>query len=183
MLHALQVSTTRELQQILDLQQQNLRGLNNESVEKEQGFVTVTHSMEKLQQMNAMEASIIVKDGDVLAGYALVMPTACSRVIPELFPMFERFGKMLYRDKPLSQHNFYVMGQICVAAAYRGRGVFDMLYNTHRDALRNKYDFVITEIATRNMRSVRAHKRVGFKTIEVYTDELDEWAVVVWDWD
>ena len=182
MLHASRVSTEKELQQILDLQRQNLRGVNNNATEKEQGFVTVTHSIEKLRLMHNIEPSIIVKDDDVLAGYALVMPTACSTVVPELFPMFERFGKMNYKGKLLAEYNFYVMGQICVAAAFRGKGVFDMLYNKHREALQNKYDFVITEIATRNIRSIRAHERVGFKTLDVYTDDLDEWAVVIWDW-
>ena len=75
------------------------------------------------------------------------------------------------------------MGQVCIAAAYRGQGVFDMLYKKHKEIFSGKYDVVITDIATRNTRSLRAHARVGFKTIATYTDELDEWAVVVWDWD
>ncbi|MEP6750040.1 MAG: GNAT family N-acetyltransferase [Bacteroidota bacterium] len=182
MLEASQVSTEKELQQILHLQRQNLHGINDYAIEKEQGFVTVTHSLEQLKQMHNIAASVIVKEDDVLAGYALVMPIACSTVVPELFPMFERFGKMKYTGKPVEQYNFYVMGQICVAAAYRGKGVFDMLYNKHREAFQNKYDFIITEIATRNARSIRAHERIGFKTVDIYKDDLDEWAVVIWDW-
>lgn len=176
------VSTTHELEQILALQQLNLRGVHDAAQEKEQGFVTVTHSLEKLQQMHRLEPGIIVKDGDLLAGYALVMPQECSSIIPELFPMFEGCKKLHYQSKPLSDYQFYVMGQICVAAGYRGKGVFDMLYHKHREVLAHKYDFVITEVATRNTRSMRAHERVGFQLLHTYRDELDEWAVIIWDW-
>lgn len=182
MLVAKTVSTGNELKQILALQRQNLRGVHTEATEKEQGFVTVSHTPEALQQMHALEPSIIVKDNEILAGYALVMLKECSDLVPELVPMFEGLDKIIYKGKSLSQYRCYVMGQICVAAAYRGRGVFDMLYHQHRASLAHKYDFVITEIATRNTRSMRAHRRVGFETLQVYTDALDEWAVVIWDW-
>lgn len=182
MLIAKSVTTENELAQILLLQQQNLRGVHSSATEKEQGFVTVAHSLEVLQQMHALEPSIIVKDNEMLAGYALVMPKECSTLVPELVPMFEGLDKIIYRGKPLSHYKLYVMGQICVAAACRGLGVFDMLYLHHRQLLQHKYDFVITEIATRNTRSMRAHQRVGFETLQVHRDALDEWAVVIWDW-
>lgn len=177
-----QVTTDKELQQILELQQQNLRGKISPAQEKEQGFVTVHHDLQQLQQLHELEPSIIVKDNDILAGYALVMTVECSGIIPELFSMFAGLNKLRYEGKPVSDYHFYVMGQVCVAAAYRGSGVFDQLYQQHREVYKDKYDFVITEIATRNTRSMRAHERVGFKAINVYKDDLDEWAVVIWNW-
>jgi len=182
MLQARKVNTQTELQQILHLQQQNLRGSNDESVEKEQGFVTVIHNLPVLQQMHSFAPSIIVEDNGVLAGYALTMTKECSTLVPELFSLFSGLENLLYKEKPLTQYHFYVMGQVCVAANYRGKGVFDMLYQKHKEIFGNKYDFVITDIATRNTRSMRAHERVGFKKIKTYRDELDEWAVVIWDW-
>lgn len=181
MIQAKTVATTEELQQILLLQQQNLRGVNNAATEQEQGFVTVTHTLEILQQMHQLAPGIIVKDGNTLAGFALVMLKECNELVPELFSMYAGLNKLQYKGKPLSKYHFYVMGQVCVAAAYRGKGVFDMLYHKHKEVFQHQYDFVLTEIATRNTRSMRAHERVGFKTIAVYRDELDEWAVVVWD--
>jgi GNAT superfamily N-acetyltransferase len=175
------VTTNEELLQVIALQKQNLRGVHTALVEKEQGFVTVTHTLAILRQMHEQEPSVIVKDNDLLAGYALVATTACSAIVPELFSLFEELNKLIYKGRPLAQYRFYVVGQICVARAYRGKGVFDLLYNQHRAMFQHKYDFVITEIATRNTRSLRAHERVGFKTIHIHTDALDEWAVVLWD--
>jgi len=182
MIIATTASGIADLQQILDLQRLNLRGVNDETQERDQGFVTVTHNLEILQQMHRIEPSIIAKDNDILAGYALVMPKACSAIVPELLTLFENLQTLSYQDKPLGEYRYYVMGQICVAAAYRGRGVFDLMYQQHRNLLQYKYDFVITEVATRNTRSMRAHERVGFKLLHTHRDELDEWAVIIWDW-
>jgi len=43
-------------------------------------------------------------------------------------------------------------------------------------------DFVITEVSNDNHRSMRAHERIGFQTVSRHRDELDDWAVVLWDW-
>ena len=182
MIQATRVTTVEELQQILTLQKQNLRGTIAITEEKEQGFVTVNHTLEILQQMHELEPSIIVKDNDILAGFALVMHRACSTLIPELLPMFTGLGKLVYKNKPLPEYRFYVMGQICIAKEYRGKGIFDMLYEKHKTELQHQYDFVITEVATRNTRSIRAHERVGFKNLHAHRDALDEWAVILWDW-
>ena len=74
------------------------------------------------------------------------------------------------------------MGQICIARPWRGRGVFDLLYDAHRVWLSGSYDSTITEVAIRNTRSMRAHLRVGFTVLERYRDATDEWAVLRWDW-
>lgn len=182
MLQATRVTTVEELHQILKLQKQNLRGTIDIAEEKDQGFVTVNHTLEILQQMHQLEPSVIVKDNDTLAGFALVMPRECSELIPELRSMFNGLDKLVYKDKPLSGYRFYVMGQVCIAKEYRGKGIFDMLYEKHRTELQDQYDFVITEVATRNTRSMRAHERVGFKPIHTHSDELDEWVMILWDW-
>ena len=54
------------------------------------------------------------------------------------------------------------MGQICIDKPWRGRGLFDQLYAAHRQHLSGRYDCCITEVATRNGRSMSAHLRVGF---------------------
>jgi RimJ/RimL family protein N-acetyltransferase len=69
-----------------------------------------------------------------------------------------------------------------VAYDYRGKGAFDMLYSFHRSAFSGQYDLLATEISTSNLRSIRAHLRVGFEVIDRYRDQEDEWEVVVWDW-
>jgi RimJ/RimL family protein N-acetyltransferase len=74
------------------------------------------------------------------------------------------------------------MGQVCIAKPYRGRGLFKALFQHHKKIYQSQFDLFITEIATRNRRSMRAHEKVGFKVIHIHRDEMDEWNVVAWDW-
>ncbi|MFT3824481.1 MAG: GNAT family N-acetyltransferase [Chitinophagaceae bacterium] len=176
------VTTNNELQQILELQQKNLADNIDASEVQSQGFVTVQHTLEKLQQMHNIAPSVIIKDGEKVVAYAITMPKECSQIIPVLVPMFKVLENINWKGKSLDQQRYYVMGQICVDKAYRGQGLFDLLYHAHRDFYADKYDCIVTEIATRNLRSMRAHARVGFETIHTYLDETDQWAVVLWDW-
>ncbi len=182
MLTATTVSSVQELEEILQLQAVNLVSSIDEKEKTEQGFVTMHHSLAILQQMHNLAPSVIVKDGDRITGYALTMLRDCRRLMPDLESMFALFDQLSWNGKPLNDYRFYVMGQVCVAKAYRGKGIFELLYHTHREIYQPSYDFIITEVATRNYRSIRAHERVGFKVLHTHRDELDEWDVIVWDW-
>lgn len=180
--HVTTVSNDEQLKQILQLQAENLRTNISAETQQQQGFVSLQHSFEVLKQMHALAPGIIAIDDGKLAGYALTMPRECRNIVPDLDPMFSSFEQTIWNGRPLSEYRFYVMGQICVAEAWRGQGIFDALYQQHKLSYSKDFDCIVTEIATRNLRSMRAHERVGFKTIHVHEDELDEWAVVIWDW-
>jgi RimJ/RimL family protein N-acetyltransferase len=51
------------------------------------------------------------------------------------------------------------------------------------EAYRDRYDFTVTEVAARNTRSLRAHERAGFRTLQVYPDATtgEDWHVIVLD--
>jgi hypothetical protein len=182
MFKAHRIRDLQELDLIISMQRAYLRGQGTIDEEIEQGFLTVSHSREMLWQMHLQEPSIIVMQGDALAGYALVMTKSCRKLIPILVPMFEVFDDLYYENRPVNDYHFYIMGQICVDKPYRSMGAFDLLYGAHYELLSPLYDFVITEISTRNFRSLRAHERVGFRPFHTYRDETDEWAIVIWDW-
>jgi GNAT superfamily N-acetyltransferase len=170
-----------DLPAILALQRRNQEvALAREEV-LSQGFVTVMHTLEILQQMHRMAPSVIVRDGNELAGYALTMPLHCRGFVPVLEPMFRLFDTLAWQSRPLSSYRYYVMGQICVAREYRGRGVFQALYRGHAELYARDHDLVVTEIATRNGRSVRAHEKVGFFELGRHRDASDDWIVVGWD--
>jgi len=45
--------------------------------------------------------------------------------------------------------------------------------------MRADFDYIITEISTRNHRSIRAHEKVGFETIKEYESDGKEWKIVL----
>ena len=168
--------------QILQLQQENHIEHIEETERKTQGFVTLRHDMKILEQMHRVAPTVIVKEDDMVVAYALTMLQESRPLIPDLAPMFDLFDHLNWNNKPLNEYSFYVMGQVCIDKQYRGQGLFDELYRHHRKIYQSRFDLFITEISTRNHRSIRADERVGFKTIHTHRDELEEWAIVGWDW-
>jgi len=182
MLLITKASQFEELDQILLLQQKNLARNISQQEAIEQGYVTVIHTPGQLQKMHQLAPAILAKDDEQVVGYALSMPISCSKLIPVLEPMFASLENLVYKHRPLKSFSYYVMGQVCIDKAYRGLGIFDKLYAGHKDIYSSQYDCIVTEVATRNTRSLKAHQRVGFNTIHKYTDETDDWEVIVWDW-
>jgi GNAT superfamily N-acetyltransferase len=170
-------STLDELEQIRKLQLQN-SSQNISSEEKlQEGFVTVQHSVPLLEQMNYACAHIIAKDDDIVVGFALVMLSSFRNEIEVLIPMFERIDKLVPKDK-----TYVVMGQICVDKNYRKQGIFRELYHFYREELQHQFDYLITEVATINIRSIQAHHAIGFKIIDTYHEDGIEWNIILWDW-
>lgn len=175
--------TDADLVGILSLQRANLPEALSEEELRAQGFVTVRHTVDLLRRMNAPWPHIVARDEGGIAGYALVMLPELEPEIPILQPMFEKIRTLEWEGRPIAGLRWFVMGQVCVARRVRGMGVFDGLYRHMRQRMASDFDCVITEISLRNPRSLRAHARVGFRTILEYTDPAGEdWAIVLWDW-
>jgi ribosomal protein S18 acetylase RimI-like enzyme len=171
-----------ELQGILDLQQANLLTVISESEKLQQGFVTVRHSLEQLRLMHDIEPHVIAVDGKKVIGYILAMTKESKDLVPVLVPMFKQFDRLIHGEKLLSHHDYMVIGQICVDKGYRGQGLVDKMYELYRNTFSGRYHFAITEIALSNPRSLRAHQRIGFRTILEFEDITQKWAIVLLDW-
>jgi len=177
-----QVETTLDLTHILTLQKRNTKAAVPIEEIEQQGFITVEHSLAQLEKMQALIPQIIAVEEQTLAGYALVMPQELKTSIPVLVPMFNLLDTLSYKGRAVKDLSYYVMGQICVAKDYRGQGVFRQLYAAHKTLLSKQYNYCITEVSTRNLRSMQAHFAVGFKQLHRFTDAQDEWSIVIWDW-
>jgi GNAT superfamily N-acetyltransferase len=176
------VSTADEVGQILELQAANLPAALTPDRMASEGFVTVRHDTDVLRRMSDAAPAIIAKDGDRVVAYALVMPRAFASDVPILQPLFAMLDELSWRGRRLrDQPRWFVMGQICVSDGYRGRGIFDGLYRAMAEAYRDRFDFTVTEVAARNSRSLRAHARAGFQTLQVYPDATtgEDWHVIV----
>ena len=173
----IRASNQEELKQIRTLQLQN-SSQNITSEEKlQQGFVTVQHSLALLDQMNSACPHIIAVDDNTVIGFALVMLPDFRHEIAVLIPMFERIDELVPKDK-----TYVVMGQICVDKNYRKQGIFRGLYHFYREELQHQFDYLITEVASINIRSMQAHDAIGFKIIDTYHEDGIEWNIILWDW-
>ncbi len=172
-----------DIKQILELQWINLPKNISTSEAKDQGFVTVHHDTDILTAMNEKFQHVIAKHDGKVIGYTLVMLPEFGNQVPVLTPMFDKINQLTYKDKPLKKTPYFVMGQVCVDKNFRGQGVFTGLYQKMKVEMSTHFDCIITEIATRNTRSMRAHEKVGFETINIFSTPEEEWAIVAWDWE
>lgn len=174
-------SSDRHLEEILALQRRySARALSPEQ-QSEEGFVFAEHTLPLLRRMAAAAPQAIALADDRVVGYCLALPLAMRDELPSLRPMFEAFERSVYRDRPLPDYRLIVGGQVCVDREYRGQGLLARLYEQVRVSLPFPCDLCVTEVALRNVVSLRAHERMGFQTISTYSDGREDWAIVAWD--
>jgi GNAT superfamily N-acetyltransferase len=174
-------STDAHLDGILALQKRNHVHAVAADVQDREGFVFVEHTPAMLATLRAASPQAIALAGDRVVGYCLSLPPALREHVPILAPMFDQFGRCEYRGRPLSDHRFVVGGQVCVHRDFRGQGLLARLYDQLRISLASTHDLCVTEIATRNVVSVRAHEKMGFEPIARYDDGREQWVIVAWD--
>ena len=166
-------TSNAELEQILKLQQDNLKGGLSDSEKEKEGFVSVVHSLKLLEAMNDVCPHILAKSGDTVLGYALCMHPDFSEAIPMLKPMFRKVSGLID-----PAHRFVIMGQVCIGKSWRKQGIFRGLYASMQQELKGQFDSIITEVDDKNQRSLTAHLAVGFITLEVYTSGERTWHLV-----
>ena len=169
-----------DLMQILTLQEENLPSNLTIEESRKEGFVTLKHSLQLLKRMNTPYPHIVARTKNEIIGYALVMLTKFSEEFPILAPMFEELKKTRYRGELVSGSRYFILGQICVKKEYRGMGAPKGLYQKMKDEMKADFDYIITEISTKNIRSLKAHYKIGFENIRTYKsgDGL-EWIIVL----
>lgn len=174
-------STEQHFEQILQLQKQNLFSAISVEEQSQQGFVFAEHTIPLLKTMAAHLPQVIALSNDRVIAYTLAMPVSMKNKIPSLVPMFIEFERSKYNGKVLTEYHFMVGGQICVDKDFRGQGLLSRLYHETGKRLSSDYQLCVTEIATRNTVSLRAHLKMGFELVSTYHDGKELWNVVVWD--
>jgi GNAT superfamily N-acetyltransferase len=174
-------TTDAHLEGILELQRRNHVHAVPADVQDREGFVFVEHTRPLLARMAAASPQAIALDGGRVVGYCLSLPPSLQDAVPILAPMFDQFGQCAYQGKPIAQHRYVVGGQVCVDRDFRGQRLLARLYRQVRDSLAGDADLCVTEIATRNAVSVRAHEAMGFQAIAHYSDGREDWVIVAWD--
>ena len=159
-----------EIQRLLDLQKENLPiNLDAQTIDS-QGYVSFVYDPTIINRMRADEPQIIARSGNEVVGYALVATIGAMGTIPVAIPMLYMIEQLIFRGKPCKELKYYIVGQVCVKAGFRGQGMLEGIYAEHRAAFSGRYDCAITEIASDNKRSLAAHHRIGFETIHTFYD-------------
>lgn len=175
-------STDREIQEIRDLQEANLK--DNIPLENRlsDGFLTAKYELDFLREMNDLTPAIIAKEKGVLVGYALATNRSMLTQHPLLNDLGAQINKIPFGGKLIGDFNYLVVGQLCVAKDVRGRGLAQDLYAKLKTTYESQYPFVITDVDRENLASLKTHLKVGFQVISMLLNGSGNWDVLIWDW-
>ena len=182
MIRLSQLSQEKEIYQIKSLQEDNLKSqLTKEECESE-GFLTASYTVDFLIKMNELHPAILAKDGDTLAGYALVASRANKGEHELLDDLISHCERVIYKEQKLSELPYAIVGQLCVAKKYRGQGLVQKLYQYFKECNQDNFCCCITDVDCQNPRSLKAHVNSGFEVIGSLGYGGAQWNLVLWNW-
>ncbi|CAM4926330.1 unnamed protein product [Rotaria socialis] len=144
-----------DLLNIISLMKSNLRKNLSLDQQTSGGFLSIECAYDVLRKMNQPAPSVIATDttSNKLVGYALASLPEIAVELPDIAKLILLINTLDYK-----------------ADGYRGQMVFDGMLQKHRELYSDRYEMMITCISNKNVRSLRAHARVGFETIYTFND-------------
>ena len=175
-------STDRDIQEIRDLQEANLK--DNIPLENRlsDGFLTAKYELDFLREMNDLTPAIIAKEKGVLVGYALATNRSMLTQHPLLNDLGAQINKIPFGGKFVDDFDYLVVGQLCVAKEVRSRGLAQDLYVQFKATYENRYPFAVTDVDRENLASLKIHQKVGFQVVSMLQCGSSNWHVMIWDW-
>jgi len=177
-----QVTDFSELEGIRNLQEVNLKRNLTEEEAVLEGFVTAEYTIEFLARLHQLVPSVIAKEEDRVVGYAIAASTAIRKEHDLLGDLINNIDGIIYNDHLLKDSRYIVVGQLCVARDYRGLGLVRQMYNHFKSYLSSDYDYCLTDVASDNPRSLKAHLKSGFHVVDTLHYGGVNWDIVLWDW-
>ncbi|RYH05666.1 GNAT family N-acetyltransferase [archaeon] len=172
-----------DVEMIKALQTANLGRNLSDEVKVKEGFVTAEYTIEFLQRMNSICPSIVARSAEgQIVGYIMVVSRELCMEHSLLTDLYHAFASIEYNGKRLEDTNLVVVGQVCVAAGYRGQGLVHRMYSYYKHCLSSDFDCAVTDVATSNPRSMAAHLKSGFRIIRTIPYDGLEWHIILWDW-
>jgi ribosomal protein S18 acetylase RimI-like enzyme len=172
-------ATESDLQGIHLLHLKNLKSNLSEEERKAEGFVSAEYNMDMLLKMHKHSPSIVAKYKEEVVGYALVVPKTFQGNHCLLDDLFETVNTLTYQNKALKDSKYVLCGQLCIEKLYRGQGLVPKLYGTFAHELKNEFDYIITDVASENPRSLKAHKKAGFEVIDSKHYDGVTWDIIL----
>ncbi|HWQ37896.1 MAG TPA: GNAT family N-acetyltransferase [Burkholderiales bacterium] len=141
---------------VIALQDANL-AWKLEEEDKRDGYLSAQFSPEQFGEMNAGGAVAVAEANGVLTGYACCAPRSFGADIPTLQAMRQQFQKLSYLGKPLDNATCCIYGPVCVARAFRGKGILRGLIGQLKEEIRGRFEVAACFIGKSNTRSFSAH--------------------------
>lgn len=174
-----------DLEGIKYVQEANLRRNLSETEALLDGFILAEFDIDFLEKITRHYPIIIAKEEGCVVGYALIVSNEIGREYAFFHNKLEKINKVVYKGTPLEKKSYVFCAQLCVAASHRGQGIMGQFYDKIRQVvyeLTPEITICVADVAVENKRSLRAHEKYGFKTIDAIKCQETPFNVIVWDW-
>ncbi len=160
--------TDNDIEGVLNLQSKNLAAnLNSEQMKK--GFVTTPFTEAQIEDIIHENGLFIAKDKSEIIAYIFAGSWNYFSQWEIFNYMVSRFPNLSFNGIDIGIQNSFQYGPVCIDINYRGKGIFNELFECMRLEFVKKYPLSLTFINQVNAISTGAHiRKIGWKIIDEF---------------
>jgi|SRR6476469_2344163 len=164
---------------IIALHRQNLFS-NLSELERHNGFLSIDFKdASQLATINEDVAVIVAVQENTVVGYVCATTQEYSQQIPLLKYKMSLYPETMFQGQPLSNYRSFSYGPVCVAAAYRGTGILQGLFQALLAQVATRFNAGVAFVANDNQRSLRAHtQKLGMEMLRDFEFNGNSYAMI-----
>ena len=147
--------------QIVMMQNENLNTVLTAEEKASGGFLSVPLKAEDFQVMNKEIAVVVASSGKEVVAYHCASSCQYYQSVPLCACMMERFANVLYEGKPLVHYTCFVVGPMCIAKNYRGKGIYLKLWQELTKHISAGLEMAVGPASEANPRALHAHTQIA----------------------
>ncbi|MEP5612091.1 MAG: GNAT family acetyltransferase [Cyclobacteriaceae bacterium] len=174
------IATDSDIDGILDLQKVYLHSeLDKE--ERKKGFVTTPFTHEQIKDIIGKSGLFLCEDHTKIIAYVFAGTWDYYDQWPIFRYMTSRFPRLSFKNFEVATSATFQYGPVCVDMAYRGKKVFNILFEEMRLHWMEKFPLAVTFINAINEVSTRAHSKIGWEEIDQFDYNGNHYLTMAFD--
>lgn len=153
----MRIANVNDIDGVIRLQQQyHINSI--QETERAQGFVTTAFTSQQLRDLIEQENGLFVAvDKGIVIAYIMTASWQYWSSWPVQAQMMSILDQYALDGSPITLHNSYQYGPICIANSHRGSGLLEAFFDYALQVMSQRYDILVTFVNTINQRSMAAH--------------------------
>ncbi len=148
--------------------------------QKRQGFIVSHLDAAQLDTINRDLGVLVIDDGGTIGGFTCLTRTTLRPRAGIVAAMLEKLPLVSLNGRQLDEQRVFLYGPVCLADAYRGRGLLRTLFNAVVQLACQEFDAGIAFVNSANPHSLAAHvKGLGMKDVLTFTFQGETYHLLV----
>ena len=130
---------------------------NLSAEERKDGFLSAIFTAQQVAAMAEDLGIMVAILESECVGFLCAFRKEFDHGSPVVAKMIGSYDRLRYEGKPLSSYRSYVYGPVCIAGAFRRKGLLRGLYDAQRQDLAGRFEIGVALISRDNPHSYDAH--------------------------